>query len=65
MIRRVETDDDLAGRCAVWTAITPRELPAVTDVKRRLERRPERLYLVAEVAGQVVGLGFAIRPPPA
>ncbi len=58
MIRRAETDADLAGWCEVWTAVTPREPSRLEDVKRRLERQPERLYLVAEHAGQIVGLGF-------
>jgi mycothiol synthase len=59
VIRRAETDADLAGWCDVWTAITPREPVSLNQVKRRLERQPERLYLVAEVAGRIVGLGFA------
>lgn len=58
MIRRAETDADLAGWCEVWNAITPREPNAVEGVRRRLERQPERLYLVAEEHGQIVGLGF-------
>ena len=59
MIRRAETDADLAGWCAVWNAMTPREPTGVDDVKRRLARQAERLYLVAEEAGRIVGLGFA------
>ena len=59
MIRRAESDADIARWCAVWTAITPREPAVADDVRRRLERQPERLYLVAEQAGQIVGLGFA------
>ncbi len=59
MIRRAETDADLAGWCDVWTAITPREPIAVEDVRRRLQREPERLYLVALDGDEVVGLGFA------
>jgi mycothiol synthase len=59
MIRRAESDADLAGWCEVWTAITPREPTVVEDVRRRLERQPERLYLVAEEDGRVVGLGSA------
>lgn len=61
MIGRAETDADLAAWCDVWTAITPREPSALEDVKRRLERQPERLYLVAEVEGRIVGVGFAGR----
>jgi hypothetical protein len=43
MIRPAETDADLAGWCEVWAAITPREPTAMEDVRRRLERQPERL----------------------
>jgi mycothiol synthase len=58
MIRRAETDADLAAYCDVWNAITPREPTTVEDVQRRLERQPERLYLVALEEEEVVGLGF-------
>jgi mycothiol synthase len=57
MIRRAETDADLAGWCAVWAAITPREPITVQQIRARLERQPWRLYLVAEEDG-IVGLGF-------
>jgi mycothiol synthase len=59
MIRRAETDADLAGWIAVWNAITPREPARLEDVKRRIERQAERLYLVADKAGGIVGAGFA------
>ncbi|HEV2902128.1 MAG TPA: GNAT family N-acetyltransferase [Gaiellaceae bacterium] len=59
MIRRAETDADLAAWCGVWNAITPREPNTVEVVRRRLERQPERLYLLAEEDGEVVGTGFA------
>lgn len=59
MIRRAETDADLAGWCEVWSAITPREPVSVDDVTRRLAREPERLYLVALHREEVVGAGFA------
>ncbi len=58
MIRPAETDDDLAAYCEVWNAITPREPTRLEDVKRRLERQPERLYLIAFEGDQAVGLGF-------
>jgi mycothiol synthase len=58
MIRRAESDADLAAYCDVWNAITPREPTALEDVRRRLERQPERLYLVAVEGEEVVGLGF-------
>jgi GNAT superfamily N-acetyltransferase len=59
IIKRAVTDADLAGWCEVWNAITPREPVGVDDVRRRLRREPERLYVVAETAGRIVGLGFA------
>jgi mycothiol synthase len=59
VIRRAVTDADLAAYCDVWTAITPREPTTLEVVKRRIERQPERLYLVAEAAGRIVGVGFA------
>ena len=58
MIRCAESDADLAAWCDVWNAITPREPNAVEDVKRRIERQPERRYLVAFDGDEVVGLGF-------
>ena len=58
MIRRAETDADLAAWCEVWNAITPREPNELETVKRRLERQPERLYLVAFEGDEVVALGF-------
>jgi GNAT superfamily N-acetyltransferase len=58
VIRRATSERDLAGWCEVWNAITPREPVSVEDVQRRIEREPWRLYLVAEVRGAFVGLGF-------
>jgi GNAT superfamily N-acetyltransferase len=51
MIRRAETEADLAIWCAVWGAITPREPVRVDDQVRRLERQPERLQLIAGDVG--------------
>jgi mycothiol synthase len=59
MIRRAETDADLEAWCEIWNAITPREPNKLEDVKRRIGRQPERLYLVAFEDGTPVGLGFA------
>jgi mycothiol synthase len=58
MIRRAETDADLAGWCEVWSAITPREPVTLEQVKRRLERQPERLFLIAEKDSRLVGSGL-------
>ena len=51
MIRRAETDSDLAVWCEVWNAITPREPIRIDELKRRLARQPERLYLIAGDVG--------------
>lgn len=59
MIKRAETDADLEAWCEIWNAITPREPNKLEEVKRRLERQPERLYLVAFENGTPVSLGFA------
>ena len=59
MIRRAETDADLHAFIRVWDAITPREPSSPIEViRRRIEREPERLYLLAQEDG-AVGLGFA------
>jgi mycothiol synthase len=59
VIRRAETDADLIGWCDVWNAITPREPNSPEVIRHRLARQPERLYLVAEEDGGIVGSGFA------
>ena len=60
MIRQAETDTDLAAWIAVWDAITPREPSAPLEtIRRRLEREPQRLYLLALENREPVGLGFA------
>jgi mycothiol synthase len=51
MIRRAQTDLDLAVWCEVWNAITPREPIRVEEIRRRIARQPERLYLVADDVG--------------
>src|SRR5215210_553066 len=59
MIRRAESDADLAAWIAVWNAMTPREPSAPVDViRRRIARQPERLYLVTAKDEETVGLGF-------
>jgi mycothiol synthase len=59
MIRRVETDADLAAWIDVWNALTPRDPSAPIEViRRRIEREPERLYLLAVEGEEPVALGF-------
>ena len=55
MIRRAETESDLATWCEVWNAITPREPVKVEDQLRRLARQPDRLQLLSgELAAGLV-----------
>jgi GNAT superfamily N-acetyltransferase len=58
MIRRAESDADLRAWVGVWNAITPREPTALDDIRRRIAREPERLYLLAFENGEPAGLGF-------
>jgi hypothetical protein len=47
-VRRAASDADFACYADVWNAITPSEPITVAETRRRLERQPWRLYLVAE-----------------
>jgi mycothiol synthase len=58
MIRRAESRDDLARLCEIWAEITPREPMTPEQLLRRKERQPDRLYLLAEVEGETVGLAL-------
>jgi GNAT superfamily N-acetyltransferase len=60
-IRRAASDADFACYADVWNAITPSEPITVAETRRRLERQPWRLYLVAEHDERIVGCGFAGR----
>jgi mycothiol synthase len=60
-VRRAASDADFAGYADVWNAITPSEPITVAETRRRLERQPWRLYLVAEHDERIVGCGFAGR----
>ena len=60
MIRRAESDADLEAWREVWNTVTPRDPAAsLASIRRRIERQPERLYLLASEGTQAVGLGFA------
>ncbi len=54
-VRRADDADGLRGVVAVWNAITPREPVSAEVIEERWARQPERLYLVAEDRGGVVG----------
>jgi GNAT superfamily N-acetyltransferase len=58
VIRRADSEADLAGWVGVWNAITPREPISVEFVRERWARQPERLYLVAEDDGRIVASGM-------
>jgi mycothiol synthase len=56
---RVVEDDELDAYVAVWNAITPAEPSDPDQQRQRRARDPRRLYVVAELDGDVVGCGFA------
>jgi mycothiol synthase len=58
MIRIAASLDDLADLCEIWAAITPREPMTPEQLRRRKERQPDRLYLLAETQGKTVGLAL-------
>jgi GNAT superfamily N-acetyltransferase len=62
MIRRAETDADIAAYVATWAAAWPGE-DAISAgwVRDRIREEPERRYLLAEVDGAVVGTGVVGR----
>ena len=59
-VRPVATDADLEAYVAVANAAVPDDIPwNVEKLRERREREPRRLYLLAEHAGEPVGVGFA------
>ena len=61
MIRRAETRADFAAHAATWNEIWQLEPISVEFVLERVSREPERLYLLAEDGGRVVGTGVVGR----
>jgi mycothiol synthase len=59
-VRRAETDADLEGWIRVKRAVLPNE-SAWTVQEFRERREPDRLVLVAELDGEIVGAGLADR----
>jgi mycothiol synthase len=59
VIRRAAAEADLQGWVDVWNEITPREPLSVEIIRGRLNRQPDRLYLVAEHDGCIVGIALA------
>jgi GNAT superfamily N-acetyltransferase len=59
-VRPVETDADLHAYVAVANAAVPEDIPwDARQQRERRERDPRRLYLLAEVDGEPVAVGFA------
>jgi mycothiol synthase len=59
-VRPVETDADLEAYVAVANAAVPDDIPwNAQKLRERRERDPRRSYLLAEVDGQPVAVGFA------
>jgi GNAT superfamily N-acetyltransferase len=61
MIRRAETDADLAAYAACWAAVWPEDPISVDFILDRVAREPERLYLLAEDGPRVVATGCVAR----
>jgi mycothiol synthase len=58
-IRQAETEADLEQYVRVWNALTPDEPASAAQQRERRERDPRRLYLLADLDGDVAGCGFA------
>jgi len=61
MIRRAETDADLAAYAACWEAVWPDDPVSVDFIRERLDREPERLYLLAEEGRDVAAVAAVAR----
>ena len=61
MIRRAETDADLAAYAACWETVWPADPISVDFIRERISREPERLYLLAEDGPRVVATGCVAR----
>ena len=58
-IRPAETDADLQAYVELWNTVTPNESSTVDQQRKRRQRDPRRLYVVAECGGAIVGCGYA------
>jgi mycothiol synthase len=61
VIRVAETRDDVAAYVGAWNAVTPDEPAFFEQQWERRQRDLQRLYLLGERDGDVVGCGFAGR----
>jgi mycothiol synthase len=60
VIRIAESEADLEACAAVANAVVPDDIPwNARKMRERNEREPRRLYLLAEVEGEPVAVGFA------
>jgi mycothiol synthase len=58
VIREIRSDADLGLYAQTWRQISPRDAVSAEFVKDRLAREPERLYLLAQAEGRLVGCGI-------
>ena len=58
-IRPAESEADLHAYVELWNTVTPDESSTVEQQRKRRERDPRRLYVVAEHDGELVGCGYA------
>jgi L-amino acid N-acyltransferase YncA len=57
--RPARSDEDLRAYVELWNTVTPDESSTVEQQRKRRERDPRRLYVVAEREGELVGCGYA------
>lgn len=59
VVRPVESEHELAAYVDMCNAVVPEDPISVDQQRARLERDPRRLYLLAELSGEVVGASYA------
>ena len=59
VVRPVGSEQELAAYVGVCNAVVPEDPIFVEQQHARLERDPRRLYLLAELSGEVVGASYA------
>lgn len=59
VVRPVVSDRDLEAYVDVCNAVVPEDPSSLEQQRARLERDPRRLYLLAELSGEVVGTSYA------
>ena len=59
VVRPVGSEQELAAYVGVCNAVVPEDPISVEQQRARLERDPRRVYLLAELSGEVVGASYA------